>query len=555
MVVPEAGIAEDSAIRRIPVWAGSAARAHRRTVVAGRASNTRPGASDREEQIMIRPRYRRSTVLAALAAFSLLPGAAATAGQQPGERGYRDESVMPEGVVGERIRALIATLNAGDSESLAAFLEEHVGGRFRSAVPMEAHEQAFAQTRRRWGTVSFHGIRTYDPPRPDDTIVIVRDSNFGAWRALSLRLDADDAYRIASLQFNDARAPTNVEEEALGPGDLVSEIDRLVTRSCELDLFSGTVLVADGEEVVYSHACGEASKRFHVPNRLDTKFNLGSMNKMFTSVAIMQLVERGTVSLDDPISKYVDESWLPREMTDRITIHHLLSHTSGLGSYFNDTYLHSSRAMFRALDDYRPLVEGETLAFEPGEGWRYSNTGMFLLGVVLENATGRDYFEYIRENIYEPAGMTDSDSYEMDQPVENLAIGYDMDPDAAQGYRNNLYMHVIKGGPAGGGFSTVEDLRRFASALLDGTLLSRQSLETMWTDQGGAGYGYGFSVQELPAGRTVGHSGGFPGINSNLDILLDRGVVVAVMSNYSGAASPIASGINTLIARTSAGAS
>jgi CubicO group peptidase (beta-lactamase class C family) len=294
---------------------------------------------------------------------------------------------------------------------------------------------------------------------------------------------------------------------------------------------------------------GEASKRFHVPNNIDTKFNLGSMNKMFTATSIMQLVEKGHLSLDDPISKYVDESWLPEEITSKITIHHLLTHTSGLGSYFNETYMKGSRQLFRHVDDFKPLVKGEKPAFEPGKRFRYSNTGMLLLGVVIESVTGGSYFDYIRKNIYEPAGMTDSDSYEMDYPVENLAIGYSRDRQSRYGWQNNLYKHVIKGGPAGGGFSTVKDLHRFARAIRAGKLVSQESLDKMWKDHSGENYGYGFSVEEGSNGKVVGHGGGFSGINSNLDIYLDKEYIVAVMSNYDRGASPIAQKVGQLLAR------
>ena len=111
--------------------------------------------------------------------------------------------------------------------------------------------------------------------------------------------------------------------------------------------------------------------------------------------------------------------------------------------------------------------------------------------------------------------------------MRNLAIGYDPDPDTAQGWRNKLYMHVIKGGPAGGGFSTVGDLQRFAQALLEGKLHSVSSLDRIWTDHLGAGYGCGFFVADTPAGKVVGHGGGFSGINANLDILVDQGYAVA----------------------------
>src|SRR4030066_513545 len=112
-------------------------------------------------------------------------------------------------------------------------------------------------------------------------------------------------------------------------------------------MFSGTFLVAKGDQVLLTMAAGEASKAFHVPNNIDTKFNLGSMNKMFTSTAVVQLAEKGKLSLDDPIGKYIDESWLPKDVTSKITVRHLLTHSSGLGSYFNDTYERSSPGLFR----------------------------------------------------------------------------------------------------------------------------------------------------------------------------------------------------------------
>jgi CubicO group peptidase (beta-lactamase class C family) len=322
-------------------------------------------------------------------------------------------------------------------------------------------------------------------------------------------------------------------------------VDGLIER----DVFSGTVLVAKRDRVLLTRVGGEASKRFRVPNNIDTKFNIGSMNKMFTSTAIVQLAEQGMLSFDDPIEKYVDESWLPERTTSKITVHHLLTHTSGLGSYFNDTYWNGSRLQFRYVEDFKPLVVNDKPEFIPGSRYQYSNTGMLLLGVVIESVTGGSYFDYIRENIYEPSGMTDSDSYEMDYPVPNLAIGYSPDWESEYGWQNNFYKHVVKGGPAGGGFSTVGDLHRFALAILDGKLVTKESLQTMWKDQSGTGYGYGFSVQESPKGKVVGHSGGFSGINGNLDIYVDAGYVVAVLANIDNGASPLSYRINEMLTR------
>jgi CubicO group peptidase (beta-lactamase class C family) len=489
---------------------------------------------------------RLSVVLAVVfAAFTFQTALA----QAPGEISYRDESVIPAGKIGERIQSIIATFNAQHPEQIRRFMTEECTERFRNFAPMEEHIDVWRGAFDETGGVDFHSVRTYVPERDDQTVVIVKDRYFDGWHGVVIAFTDDADLLIAGLQFNPARTPTNVEEPPLSEEQFVDQVATMVDRLIERDVFSGTLLLAKSDRVLLTRVGGEASKRFHAPNNIDTKFNVGSMNKMITSTAIVQLAEQGLLSFDDPIGKYVDESWLPEKTTSKIKIHHLLTHTSGLGSYFNDTYMNGSRELYRVVDDFKPLVVGDELEFDPGERSRYSNTGMLLLGVVIESVTAGSYFDYVRENIYEPAGMTNSDSYEMDYPVPNLAIGYSRDWESEYGWQNNLYKHVIKGGPAGGGFSTVGDLHRYALAMLDGKLVSKESLQTMWSDQSGEGYGYGFGIDEGPMGKRVGHSGGFSGINGKLDMYVDAGYVVAVLSNIDNGASPLAGRINELLKR------
>ncbi|MBL7082131.1 MAG: beta-lactamase family protein [Candidatus Aminicenantes bacterium] len=469
--------------------------------------------------------------------------------QMPGEKSYHDESVMPGGKKGERIQSLIATVNSKTPDQIRRFMNEECTEKFRKFAPMEQHINVFLSVNRQTGGLDFHSIRTYVPERKGETVVILKGRNFDSWQAFVISFDKSENCLIAGINFNNARTPSNVKESNLSEKQFIQMTKDILQRICSRDVFSGTVLIAKGDKVLLSHFCGEASKRFHVPNNIDTKFNLGSMNKMFTSTAIVQLADKGKLSLTDTIDKYVDESWFPKEVSSTITIHHLLTHTSGLGSYFNKKYAESSRDLFRKLDDYKALIKDDRPAFEPGKRFSYSNTGMFMLGVVIESVTGGDYFDYIRENIYKPAGMKNSGCYEMDYPVENLAIGYSPDSNSKWGWQNNLYKHVIKGGPAGGGFSTVGDLHRFAQALQTGKLVSVESLKLLWKDHSGENYGYGFRVAEEQNGKVVGHGGGFPGINANLDIFLDKGYIVAVLSNYDRSASPVAQKISQLLAR------
>lgn len=471
--------------------------------------------------------------------------------QQQGEISYKDTPEKPGEIIGTRVQSLIDTLNSGNPEAVRKFLDTDCTERFKNFAPIEDHVNIFLNFYDQTGGVDFESIRTYNPERPNQTVVILKDRNFGSFRAFVARFESGGESRFAGIGFNTARPPSYHNVSRLTEEQFIKELNELIKRLDNREVFSGTVLIAKGEKVLFSHASGEASKRFHISNKIDTKFNLGSMNKMFTSTAIMQLVEGGKLSLDDTLDKFLDESWLPKDVTSRITIHHLLTHTSGLGSYFNEKYSQSSRLLFRQLDDYKPLIKDDRPAFTPGERFSYSNTGMFLLGVVIEKVTGGNYFDWIRRNIAEKAGMIDTDCYDMDYPVENLAIGYSRDRNSPYKWQNNLYKHVVKGGPAGGGFSTVTDLFRFARALVSGKLVSKPALEKMWTDHAGAGYGYGYGIFENQAGKYVGHSGGFDGINSNLDIFLDTGYTSAVMSNYDMGASPLASWIAQNLARIS----
>jgi len=314
--------------------------------------------------------------------------------------------------------------------------------------------------------------------------------------------------------------------------------------------FSGSVLLAKGDNILVQAAYGLASKRFDVPNNIQTKFNLGSMNKMFTAVGIMQLIESGKLSLTDKLSDFVDETWLPKEISKKIEIHHLLSHSSGLGNYFNRTYMNTSKNNYRKLDDYKHLIVNSALLFEPATKSSYSNTGMLMLGAVIEKVTGQDYFSYIRTNIYEKSKMINSDSYELDQPVPNLAIGYEPNDNNETGWQNNNYLHVLKGSPAGGGFSTIEDLHKFSLALIDYSLLNEKLIEQAFSVKSKLAYfdyGYGFTIRGTANNRIVGHGGAFPGIGSNLDIYLDQGYIAVVLSNYGRGARLVRNKIRELL--------
>ncbi len=351
--------------------------------------------------------------------------------------------------------------------------------------------------------------------------------------------DAVEPHLIAGVKFRPYTEKVCIKK--LHKKEVVAELDQYMKKLVAADIFSGNILIAEHGKPFYTRSFGQANKDFNVANTIDTKFNLGSMNKMFTAVAIAQLVEQGKLSFEDTLDKFFPD--LPNaEDAKKIKIKHLLTHTSGLGSYFNQKFNESSRALFRTVDDMMKLIDDTKVAFEPGSKWQYSNVGFLVLGAIVEKVIDQSYFDYIRENIYKPAGMTNTDSYELDRVNPNLAVGYSKEFGANGTYfRNNIFQHVLRGGPAGGGYSTVKDLLKFDQALRMNTLLGPELKEQVFTakpELSSPAYGYGFKVNNQT--NSVGHSGGFSGINSHLTMYQKSGYTVVILSNYSDGANLVA---------------
>lgn len=364
----------------------------------------------------------------------------------------------------------------------------------------------------------------------------------------NVTVDSNSPHLITAIHLNFAE-PT-LAEKKISPALARDELQVFVSKICKADMFSGAVLLAQGNEIIFQGACGEANKDFSVLNTVDTKFNLGSMNKMFTAIAIAQLMEQGKIALDDPLAKFLPE-FPDKKSAQIIKIEHLLSHTSGLGNYFNDKYNATPKDQLKTIDDFLGLVKGQKPEFAPGTKWQYSNTGFLVLGKIIEVITGRSYFDFIDEDVYKPASMSHSGSFDLTKINRNLAVGYNKEyQDDEYDFTNNLFNHVVKGGPAGGGYSTVTDLWQFSIALQNGKLVKPQTLMQLTT----AGslnqrYGYGFDVQNSAIGSSFGHGGGFIGISSNLAIFPKSGFSAIVLSNYSMGSIIVAIKLRHVIAR------
>ena len=456
--------------------------------------------------------------------------------------------LIPNTAAGRRLGEWQRAYNSGDYDQTRKFMADNYAKAVLDQSPAEVRANNVFNAVRVNGKMTIIAIEKSS----ETEIVALLETQLTELRSrLTIKVAAEEPHIIAAISLTSIQPAVNPGAPKLSEAKFGQWLDSYLKRLTAADVFSGSVVVARNGKPIFQNAYGLASKAYNIPNRVDTKFNLGSMNKMFTAVAIAQLVEQGKLTFSDTVGKVLPD-YPNKEVAAKVTIHHLLTHTSGLSDYFTPRFFETSKDRFKAVKDYLPLFVDQPLLFQPGERMSYSNAGFMLLGAIVEKVSGQDYFTYVREHVYKPAGMNDTDAFELDHDTPNLAIGYTSEDENGRyvpGPRaNNLFSHVVKGGPAGGGFSTAPDLLKFTNALVADRLLSRPSREILTTGKvvyaPGMKYGYGFFCSEINGRRVIGHSGGFLGINSELDIHLDTGYTIIVMSNYDP---PIAQQIVTKI--------
>jgi len=325
---------------------------------------------------------------------------------------------------------------------------------------------------------------------------------------------------------------TSTTEPATGVEGLAALVDNLILRR----EFSGVVLIAGGDEVVWEAAGGLANRDLNIANNIDTRFNLGSMNKMFTAVAILQLMEEQLLALDGTIADYLPD-YPNTEVAEQVTVEHLLTHTSGLGGTFTEQF-EADPHRFRTNADYLPLFVDDPLEFPPGQQFRYSNAGYVVLGLIIERLTGLSYDDYVADNIFRPSGMLATGSFDVEEEAADIAVGYttqDLQGNETGVLAANTSLMPGRGFAAGGGYSTAGDLLRFRNALFDYRLLSSVSLDLLIIGKvetgDGARYAFGFFDLGQGRARSVGHGGGAPGVCSFLRMYPETGCTVVVLSN------------------------
>ena len=305
---------------------------------------------------------------------------------------------------------------------------------------------------------------------------------------------------------------------------LASKVDEYMSTAVKRSRFSGSILVARDGKVLVSRGYGMANLEDEVSNTARTKFRLGSLTKQFTAVAVLMLEERGALSLQDPVCNYLPQcpaGWRP------ITIHHLLTHTSGIQ---NSDYTEAIKLPMSAANTVERLKD-KPLEFAAGRLFRYSNSNYILLGYIIEKVSGRPYDAFLQENIFRPLQMTDTGYDYPRRVLKHRAAGYSSRGDTTV---NAQYIDMSILYSAGGLYSTAEDLYRWDQALYTEKLLSKKSLAMMFTPFKG-NYGYGWYIAEQGGHRFISHSGWIDGFAASFGRFPDDRLTVIVMSNLDSA--------------------
>ncbi len=311
---------------------------------------------------------------------------------------------------------------------------------------------------------------------------------------------------------------------ATGGAQDISRMDKAVQSVVANKQFMGSVLVARGDQVLFSKGYGFANLEWNIPNTPDTKYRIGSMTKQFTAAAILLLEQQGKIKVGDPIRKYLPDdppTW------DKITIYHLLTHTSGIVDLLNTPGIQNMIPLPQTPEQLLALVRDKPLQFEPGTKFLYSSSGYNLLGRLIEKITGQRYQDYMQKNIFMPLGMKDSGYDTNIDILPKRASGYTPGP---KGPENAQYVHMSNTYSAGGLYSTSEDLLRWEQGLFGGKILSTESLSKMTTPNLN-GYAFGLYVGTAKGRRRIIHEGGVPGFNSCMVYFPETKVTIAVLSN------------------------
>jgi len=465
----------------------------------------------------------------------------------------------PENEITPIFKEFVKAYNTNDLEILQAFTTKHYEkesernaaywrGIFTEFGQIEAFSEATEWTKKNRLAIWFQGKQTK------------------GWAMIILRMNKDNT-KIIGKTVGRGMSPSG----KLPPYSPVSSkemkpyLKKYLKDLHKLDYFSGSVLVAKGNTILFEGTYGKSNIKSNTKNNANTTFNIASVTKTFTAVAIAKLAEQGKLKYTDPISKFIPE--YPKDIANQVTIHHLLTHTSGIElddykpfNLDNDKAKSMNDFLKAQITHIDSLNVGRRKDFKVLNKFDYSNENFALLGVIIERTSGMSYAKYIEKNIFNPLNMKNSfiDIHKISNH-QNKAIGYtykDNEGNYIDGIRREVKRNGLYLGPFGGVYSTTRDLYTYFKAINNHTLINKETQEILHkkyakryaTKDVSVHYGYGFYITQDGKTKALGHGGVYPGTGSYFYYYPETGYYVIVLSNYGSMVSgAVADHIESLI--------
>lgn len=425
-----------------------------------------------------------------------------------------DLSKLNSNATGKRVIEYFDVFNTGDEEKLRAFFLENIAPQALKERPVERRLEFHRQLRSELKKVELKKLVSVDANEID----VLAISTDGQWMSYVFVVDPSTS-KFLGFRIDQAEGPGNKQDAFAAytapktAAEATAVADKLFGDLAKADAFSGVVIIVKDGNPIFSKAYGLANVETGTANKVDTKFNVGSINKDFTVIAIGQLMRQGKLNWNTKLIE-VFPDYPSKDAAQKITIGQLVTMRSGIGDFVNNEFWTMDRSKLRDLKDFLALFVNKPLLFEPGTSRRYSNGGYVLLGLIIEKLSGMSYYDYVRENVFKPAGMLDSDSFYMDKLPPNTAYGYTIHHQKTPGRGRNNTILSARGSSAGGGYSTAADLLKFVAALRSGKL-------EMPDDNGAFPKGFG----------GIGTAGGSEGVNALLETDERSGFTLVVLSN------------------------
>ena len=402
----------------------------------------------------------------------------------------------PPPEVREHIQAFTAALNHGGAEAWEQMAQAHFAPGFLARRSAAERRELFERLRGEFGRISIDRVTRRGPAAPLE--LHVRTTTGEAARIL-LQLEAASPFRIDGIGVevgagegdDQPGVPPPPVNAGMSNEALARALDGYLSALAAQDVLSGVVLVAKQGTVVFEKAYGYADRANKRPNATATRFNLGSINKIFTRTAIAQLVARGKLAYTDTLGSLMPD--YPQQATRPATVEQLLDHRAGVADVFGDEFARTPKDRFRSNADYFRFVSSQPPLFAPGASNQYCNGCYIALGAIVEKVAGVPYEKYIADEIYAPAGMKDAGPLQSDAITPNVAMGYTRRGADGQ-LRSNIFLHGASGSAAGGGYATAADLLAFDTAMKAGKLLDAKVAASFYGGRGFAGGAPGTSA-------------------------------------------------------------